>query len=82
MIVALILVIFLMEARVETSNGSCKDMLQGYLTGQLSSALGTYQVAALRREFKSFTEQIEKSLKVIEDKIEFDAQKMQDIIYI
>lgn len=33
-----------------SNNGSCKDMLQGYLTGQLSSALGAYQVEALRRE--------------------------------
>lgn len=45
--------IFLMLSVVvsaDTSKESCKDMLQGYLTGQLSSALG-YQVEALRREF-------------------------------
>ncbi|XP_065925527.1 uncharacterized protein [Magallana gigas] len=47
----------------ETNAGSCKDMLQGYLTGQLSSALGAYQVEALRREFKSFTDVLEKSMK-------------------
>ena len=51
------------EIRAETNTGNCKDMLQGYLTGQLSSALGVYQVEALRREFKSFTEVIEKQVK-------------------
>ena len=30
----------------DVNTGSCKDMLQGYLTGQLSSALGAYQVEA------------------------------------
>ncbi|XP_034328163.2 uncharacterized protein [Magallana gigas] len=78
MIVFPILLIFALEVRAETSNGSCKDMLQGYLTGQLSSALGAYQVEALRREFKSFTDQIEKSLKTIQEKTEVDAQKMQE----
>ncbi|XP_062599823.1 short-chain collagen C4-like [Saccostrea cucullata] len=33
------------------------------MTGQLSSALGAYQVEALRREFKSFTETMEQSMK-------------------
>nr|XP_034330218.1 short-chain collagen C4 [Crassostrea gigas] len=54
----------------EEKNGSCKDMLQGYLTGQLSSALGVYQVEALRREFKSFTGVIEKSMKAFEKNVE------------
>ncbi|XP_052691287.1 uncharacterized protein LOC128169166 [Crassostrea angulata] len=36
MIVALILVIFVMEVRAVTNDGSCKDMLQQYLTGHLS----------------------------------------------
>lgn len=81
MTVALIFVIFVMGVRAETSNGSCKDILQGYLTGQLSSALGAYQVKALRREFKSFTDQIEKSIKTIQEKTEFGAQKIQGNIF-
>lgn len=68
MIVAVVLVIFVLEVRGETNNGSCKDMLQGYLTGQLSYALRAYQVEALRREFKSFTDQTEKSVKTNLDK--------------
>lgn len=38
-------------AHAEENTGNCKDMLQDYLTGQLSSALGAYQEEALRREF-------------------------------
>ena len=56
----------------DVNTGNCKDMLQGYLTGQLSSALGAYQVEALRREFKSFTDVIEKSIKLFKDKIDTD----------
>lgn len=61
----------------ETSTGSCKDMLQGYLTGQLTSALGAYQVEALRREFKSFTDVIEKSMKVFKEKVIDDLERSQ-----
>ncbi|XP_061178358.1 uncharacterized protein LOC133186999 [Saccostrea echinata] len=61
--------VLLHTAQGETQTGSCKDMLQGYLTGQLSSALGVYQVEALRREFKSFTDLIEKSLKEFKEKV-------------
>nr|XP_011421552.2 uncharacterized protein LOC105324200 [Crassostrea gigas] len=72
----LVIVISAMGVWAEISNGSCKDMLQGYLTGQLSSALGAYQVEALRREFKSFTDQIEKSVKAIKEKI--DVQEIRE----
>lgn len=65
----LFLVIFAV-AQSEENNGSCKDVLQGYLTGQLSSALGAYQVEALRREFKSFTDVMEKSMKKFKENVE------------
>ena len=61
----------------DVNTGSCKDMLQGYLTGQLSSALGAYQVEALRREFKSFTDVIEKSMKLFKDKIYADMKAIK-----
>nr|XP_034330210.1 uncharacterized protein LOC105340293 isoform X3 [Crassostrea gigas] len=64
--------------QAETTTESCKDMLQGYLTGQLSSALGAYQVEALKREFKSFTEVIEKSMREFKENIE---QKLKDTKY-
>ena len=65
----------------DVNTGSCKDMLQGYLTGQLSSALGAYQVEALRREFKSFTDAIEKSMKLFKDKIDADMKGVQGLTF-
>ncbi|XP_034307263.2 uncharacterized protein [Magallana gigas] len=79
MIVALILVFFFMEVRAVTNDGSCKDMLQQYLTGHLSSALGAYQIEDLRDEFKSFTDQIEKSVKAIKEKIR--ETKNRSVVY-
>lgn len=61
----------------EEKNGSCKDMLQGYLTGQLSSALGAYQIEALKREFKSFTDVIENSMKAFEKNVETKLRNIQ-----
>eukprot|EP00105_Crassostrea_gigas_P043637 XP_019927785.1 PREDICTED: uncharacterized protein LOC109620241 [Crassostrea gigas] len=58
----ILLLIIFAGVQTEGNNGNCKEMLQGYLTGQLSSALGAYQVEALRREFISFTDDIEKSM--------------------
>lgn len=63
----IILLVFVAALQAETNTGSCKDVLQGYLTGQLSSALGVYQVEALRREFKSFTDVINKSIKAFKE---------------
>ncbi|XP_052704118.1 short-chain collagen C4-like [Crassostrea angulata] len=65
-------------AGAETNTETCKDMLQGYLTGQLSSGLGTYQVEVLRREFKSFTEHVEESMRVFKETVKSDKQKMRD----
>ncbi|XP_061180055.1 uncharacterized protein LOC133188588 [Saccostrea echinata] len=65
----LVLVVLLPIAKGETVTGSCKDMLQGYLTGQLSSALGAYQVEALRREFKSFTDVIKESMQKFKEEV-------------
>ena len=67
----------LTEALANANTGNCKDMLQGYLTGQLSSALGAYQVEALRREFKSFTDVMEKSMKLFKDKIDTDMKTVK-----
>lgn len=38
----LMLLLLVVVTQAETNTGSCKEMLQGYLTGQLSSALGAY----------------------------------------
>ena len=72
----------LTEALANANTGNCKDMLQGYLTGQLSSALGAYQVEALRREFKSFTDIMENSMKLFKDKINTDLKAVKGKISI
>lgn len=63
----LTLLLLVVVTQAETNTGSCKEMIQGYLTGQLSSALGAYQVEALRKEFKSFTDVIEKSIRELKE---------------
>ncbi|XP_065928358.1 uncharacterized protein [Magallana gigas] len=70
----LILLLLVALTQAETNTGSCKDMLQGYLTGQLSSSLGAYQVEALRREFKSFTDVIEKSMMEFKEHIKSEVK--------
>lgn len=79
MIAVLFLVLIIKAAETEMNTGSCKDTLQGYLTGQLASALGSYQVEALRREFRGFTENVEKSMNLFKEKVATDIQKMQGI---
>lgn len=66
----IMLTLLVVVTQAETNTGSCKDMFQGYLTGQLSSALGAYQVETLRREFKIVTDQIEKSVNKLDEKTE------------
>ena len=77
MIGILTTLMMLTKTRADVNTGSCKDMLQGYLTGQLSSALGAYQVEALRREFKSFTDVMEKSMKVFTEQINNDMKSVK-----
>ncbi|XP_078330425.1 uncharacterized protein LOC111103477 [Crassostrea virginica] len=66
----LLLVLHISGIWASSNNTSYKDLLQGYLTGQLSSALGSYQVEALKREFKSFTGLMEKKFEEFKEKID------------
>lgn len=77
MIAVLFLVLVIRVAEAETNTGSCKDMLHGYMTGHLASALGSYQVEALRREFKSFTDHVKESIKMFKEKTATDIRKIQ-----
>nr|XP_034318265.1 short-chain collagen C4-like [Crassostrea gigas] len=74
-----ILLVFCVVVYVETNKESCKDLLQGYLTGQLSSALGRYQVKALRRDFESFSNDVKKALKEVKEKQVADIKMIQEI---
>ncbi|XP_078330748.1 uncharacterized protein LOC144624691 [Crassostrea virginica] len=71
----LLLLIHISGIWAASDNTSCKDILQGYLNGQLSSVLGSYQIEALKREFKSFTGLIEKNIEELKEKIETEINK-------
>ena len=77
MIGILITIMMLATTRADVNTGSCKDMLQGYLTGQLSSALGAYQVEALKREFNSFADVMKNSMKMFKDQIDNDMKAVK-----
>lgn len=74
-------------AFAETNEASTKVVLQGYLTGQLtgqaSTNSGSNQAEAWRREFKTFTDYIEKSIKsmkAFKEKAEVTLLKIQGIL--
>lgn len=71
------LLMLLVEAQADITTGSYKELLQCYLSGQLSFALGACQAEALRREFKSFADVIEKSMDDFKGKTEADFKKKQ-----
>ncbi|XP_061180462.1 short-chain collagen C4-like [Saccostrea echinata] len=53
----------------DIQSGSCKDILQGYLAGQVS-----HQVEALKQGFKSFTTEIVKAVKKLEGQVNTDTR--------
>lgn len=82
-----VLPMILFIALAGTNDASSKVILQGYLTGQLtgqlSSNTGSNQVDALRREFETFTDYIEKSvksMKTFKEKAEGTLLKIQGIL--
>ncbi|XP_056006008.1 short-chain collagen C4-like [Ostrea edulis] len=62
-------------SQVETQTGSCKDILHGFLSGQLSSALGDYQIKALKQEFLRFTNTMQRSMNVFKEQMKADFEK-------
>lgn len=78
-----VLPMILFIALAGTNDASSQVILKGYLTGQLSSDTGSNQVDALRREFKTFTDYIEKSvksMKAFKEKAEGTLLKIQGIL--
>ena len=73
----LLLVLHISGIWAASNNTSYKDLLQGYLTGQLYSALGSYQLEALKREFKSFTGLMEKKFEEFTEKTETEMNKLK-----
>nr|XP_034329659.1 uncharacterized protein LOC105320069 [Crassostrea gigas] len=74
----LLLTLILTSALEETKTESCRDVLQGYLSGQSSCAQGMYQHEALKREFKSFTNVIEQSMAEFKEKVKAEMQIIKD----
>ncbi|XP_062619104.1 short-chain collagen C4-like [Saccostrea cucullata] len=68
----LFIIMLIHASKSETQTSNCKEMLQGYLTGQLSSALGSYQIEALKREFKGLADTMEKSIKEFKEQVKSD----------
>ncbi|XP_056006027.1 short-chain collagen C4-like [Ostrea edulis] len=62
-------------SQAETQTGSCKDILHGFLSGQLSSALGDYQIKALKQEFLKFTNTMQQSMNVFKEQMKADFEK-------
>lgn len=58
----------------ETKTGNCKDLLEGYLAGRLSSNVGGNHVEALRREFKTSQE---KAIIELKEKLEADIHTLK-----
>ncbi|KAK3084787.1 hypothetical protein FSP39_019052 [Pinctada imbricata] len=50
--------------------GTCKDILQGYMTGQLVTALGSLQVENLRKEFQKILENQAKEIAMLKKDLE------------
>jgi hypothetical protein len=75
-LVSLLIVLLVPYAsQADTQAGSCKDILHGFLSGQLSSALGDYQIGALKQEFQRFKNSMERSINVLKEQMRADIQK-------
>lgn len=63
----------------ETQTGSCKDILHDILSAQVSSALGDYQIGALKQEFQKFTNNMERSMNAFKKKMKADFERRGEI---
>ncbi|KAK3109191.1 hypothetical protein FSP39_025063 [Pinctada imbricata] len=50
--------------------GSCKDMLQGFINGQLASTLGTLQMENMRTEFMRSLKDKDSEIKALRQDLE------------
>lgn len=62
------------HAETKTGTCNCKDLLEGYLAGRLSSNVGGNHVEALRREFKTSQE---KAIRELKEKLEADIHTLK-----
>ena len=60
---------------------SCRDLLQGYLTGRLSSAVGGNQIEALRRQIKTNNDVMTKTIDELKKQFKADLQMIRGVVW-
>ena len=58
---------------------SCRDLLQGYLTGRLSSAVGGNQIEALRQQIKTNNDVMTKTIDELKKQFKADLQMIRGV---
>lgn len=64
-------------SQAANSTGNCKDILQGFLAGQMSSAVGSRSAENMKRAFLNFTHAIRVSMAEFKEKAEADIRMIQ-----
>ena len=60
---------------------SCRDLLQGYLTGRLSSAVGGNQIEALRQQIKTNNDVMTKTIDELKKQFKADLQMIRGVFW-
>ena len=60
---------------------SCRDLLQGYLTGRLSSAVGGNQIEALRRQIRTNNDVMTKTIDELKKQFKADLQMIRGVFW-
>lgn len=60
---------------------SCRDLLQGYLTGRLSSAVGGNQIEALRRQIRTNNDVMTKTINELKKQFKADLQMIRGVFW-
>ena len=63
----------------EATPESCRDLLQGYLTGRLSSAVGGNQIEALRRQIRTNNDVMTKTIDELKKQFKADLQMIRGV---
>lgn len=65
----------------ENPTGNCKDILQGFLAGRISSAVRTRQSMNMNRAFQNFTHAMRVSMAELKEKTEADIRMIKSKLY-
>ena len=73
--------LFMVATARAATPGSCRDLLQGYLTGRLSSAVGGNQIEALRRQIKTNNDVMTKTIDELKKQFKADLQMIRGVFW-